>query len=134
MVVSKEVALGIDSIDEQHQELVDLFAEFGNCIKTDAPLEMVDRIVQKAIACANAHFEHEEELIARTSYPHADDHKFRHRHIRMEFNTLAGDAVAIKAHDPVTLQHLEDMHALLMDHITGPDRVLVEFLKAAGIK
>jgi len=134
MAVSKEVALGIASIDAQHQELVDLFNEFDHCIKTDASQEIVDSIVQRAIACANAHFEHEEDLIARTGYPGADDHKFRHRHMRMEFATLVGDAVAIKAHDPVTLLHLKDMRAILMDHIAGPDRELVAFLKTAGVE
>lgn len=132
--MSGEVALGVESIDAQHQELVDLFNQFVHCIKADSGLEMVRDIVQRAIACANAHFEHEEELIARTNYPHAEDHKFSHRHLRIEFSTLAGNVMAIQAHDPVNLQHLDDMRSLLMDHITGPDRQLVTHLKAAGIK
>ena len=132
--MSGEVALGVESIDAQHQELVDLFDQFAHCIKTDASMEMVQGIVERAIACANAHFEHEEELIAHTNYPHAEDHKFRHRHMRMEIAALAGDVMAINAHDLVNLQNLDDIQSLLMDHINGPDRQLVTYLKAAGIK
>jgi len=134
IMVASEIALGIETIDAQHEELVDLFNRFAHAIENDAPLGDVEAIVQRAIACANAHFEAEEELIARTNYPHAEDHKFQHRHMRLEFTTLAGDALAAKGHDPVTLEDLADMRAILMEHITGPDRQLAEHLKAAGVK
>ena len=132
--MASEIALGIATIDAQHEELVGLFRQFASAIENDAPLEAIEAVMQRAIACANAHFETEEELIARTGYPHAEDHKFQHRHIRIEFTTLAGDAVAAKGHDPITLEDLADMQAILMEHITGPDRQLAAHLKAAGIK
>jgi hypothetical protein len=54
--------------------------------------------------------------------------------LRMEFTTLVGDAMAIKSHDPVALQQLKVMRALLLEHITGPDRELASHLKAAGVR
>ena len=133
-MVTSEIALGIETIDTQHEELVELFNQFARAIENDAPLGDVEVLVQRAIACANAHFETEEELIARTNYPHAEDHKFQHRHMRLEFTTLAGDVLAARGHDPMTLEDLDDMRAILMEHITGPDRELAKHLKAVGVK
>ena len=132
--MSREIALGVASIDAQHRELVDLFDQFDHCIKSDASREMIQGVVDRAISCANAHFEHEEDLMARATYPKADEHKFQHRHLRIEFTTLAGAAMAIHAHDPVALEQLGIMRGLLIDHIVGPDRELATHLKAAGIR
>lgn len=131
--MSREIALGVASIDAQHQELVDLFDQFEHGIKSDATLAEVQRVVERALACANAHFEHEEELMARTNYPKAEEHKFEHRYLRIQFTTLVGSAMAILTHDPVAREQLDIMRGLLLDHITGPDRELATHLKAAGI-
>jgi hemerythrin-like metal-binding protein len=131
--VSSELALGVASIDAQHHELIDLFDQFDRAIKLNSPLERVQAIFSRAITRANAHFEFEEELIARTHYPKAEEHKFQHRHMRIEFTTLAGSTMAILTSDPVALQQLKDMRTRLVEHIVGPDRELVDHLKAAGI-
>ena len=126
--------LGIELMDTEHRALVTLFDAFVTCIRKDEPREVADSLVQQAIACANGHFEHEEQLMAQTAYPQIEDHKFRHRNLRLQFTTLIGDTVAVKAHDPVTLEHLDVMRDLLEDHISGPDRTLAAHLKAAGLK
>lgn len=126
--------LGIASMDTEHRALVELFDAFVASIRTDAPREVADTLIQQAITCANDHFEHEEQLMAQTAYPRVEDHKFRHRNLRLKFTTLIGDTVVVKAHDPVTLGHLEVMRDLLEEHISGPDRDLAEHLKAAGLK
>jgi hemerythrin-like metal-binding protein len=133
-VVSKETVLGVASIDAQHEELIDLFNQFEHCIRNGANADAVQDLVQRALACANAHFDHEEDLIERTKYPHADDHKFRHRHMRTELTTLAGDVLTTMTHDPVALEHLKEMREMLLEHIAGPDRELVTHLKAVGMK
>lgn len=125
---------GIAAMDDEHHALAKLFDAFVKCIQTDEPQEVADSLIQQAITCANAHFEHEEQLMAQTAYPNAEDHKFRHRNLRLKFTTLIGDTVAVKAHDPVTLEHLDVMRLLLEEHISGPDGQLAAHLKAAGLK
>jgi hemerythrin-like metal-binding protein len=125
---------GIESMDTEHHALAKLFDAFVTCIRMDDSREAADSLIQQAITCANAHFEHEEQLMAQTAYPNAEDHKFRHRNLRLQFTTLIGDTVAVKAHDPVTLEHLDVMRNLLEDHISGPDGELAAHLKAAGLK
>jgi hemerythrin-like metal-binding protein len=125
---------GIEAMDTEHHALAKLFDAFVTSIRRDEPREAADGLIQQAITCANAHFEHEEQLMVQTAYPDAEDHKFQHRNLRLQFTTLIGDTVAVKAHDPVTLEHLEVMRDLLEDHISGPDGKLAAHLKAAGLK
>lgn len=130
----QDLDLGIESIDAEHRDLVRLFDAFAKSIKAGAPVKEAHAIVQEAIALANAHFEHEEELAEESGYPLAEDHRFRHRHLRLQMTTLVGDTVAIEARDPVTMEHLFEMRRLVEEHIDGPDRELAEHLKAAGFR
>lgn len=124
--------VGIATIDDEHRKLVSLFDAFARCIKEGAPVEDAYDIVREAIAVANAHFEHEERLIAETRYPNAEDHKFRHRHLRMQLTTLVGHTVGIAVHDHVTEERLFEMRRLLEEHIEGPDRDLADHLMKAN--
>ena len=124
--------VGIASIDDEHRKLVSLFDAFARCITEGGPIEDAYEIVQEAIAVANAHFEHEEQLIADSHYPNAEDHKFRHRHLRMQLTTLVGHTVGIAVHDHVTEERLFEMRRLLDEHIDGPDRELAEHLMKAA--
>jgi hemerythrin len=124
--------LGVERMDIEHRALADLFDEFTCCIKENP--QNADGIVQRAIALANAHFEHEEELATRTSYPDAEDHRLRHRNLRLKLTTLVGDTIGYDNHNPVTLENLDIMRSLLEEHITGPDRALAEHVKASGLK
>ncbi len=124
--------LGVDRMDREHRALAALFEEFARCIKA-AP-ENADDIVARAISLANEHFAHEEDLIERSAYPYANEHKFQHRNLRLRLTTLVGDTVAPKSCDCVTLDNLDIMRSLLEEHIDGPDRALAEHVKAAGIK
>jgi hemerythrin-like metal-binding protein len=128
------VELGIESMDSEHRELVRLLDDFARCIKDGNSTERAHAIVSEAIKCGNAHFEHEEELAAQVGFPEIEEEKFQHRNLRLQFTTLVGDTVANKFCDPVTLEHLKVMRALLDEHISGPDKDLADYLKAAGFK
>jgi hemerythrin len=138
LVLKQELAmadtceLGIPSIDDEHRELVRLFDAFASCVKGASPAEEMHAIVQQAISIANEHFAHEERLCDETGYPQTEDHKFRHRHLRLQLTTLVGDTIGMAARDPVTIEHLFEMRRLLREHSDGPDRDLAEHLKRAG--
>jgi hemerythrin len=127
------LALGVESMDTEHRRLAALFEEFADCITGNAPPERTQQIVQDALALANEHFEHEEELAVRAGYPKLDEEQFHHRNMRMQFTTLVGDTLCNPANDPMTLDNLATMQKILYEHITGPDRELAEYLKQRGI-
>ena len=132
MTADMFLELGIESMDNEHRDLIALFDDFARCIKQGASAEQAHAIVSAAIKCANAHFEHEEALAAQADYPEIEVEKFHHRNLRLQFTTLVGDTVTNKICDIVTLEHLKVMRALLDEHISGPDKDLADYLKASG--
>lgn len=123
--------IAITAIEAEHCKLVNLFDAFARCIKEGAPIAETHDIVREAIVITNEHFEHEERLIDETGYPNGDDHKLRHRHLRMQLATLVGHTVDIAVHDQVTEERLYEIRRLLEEHITGPDRELEDYLRKA---
>lgn len=128
------LVLGVESMDNEHRRLAALFEEFTAAMKQEDAHERAQEIVEKALALANEHFEHEEEMMVRTAYPAIEEEKFNHRNLRLQFTTLVGDALNNGASDPVTLEHVDLLHQLLVEHIIGPDRDLANYLIAHGIK
>ena len=123
--------LGIATLDSEHRQLIALFDEFEQCFNRRAMPEKAEAVVQQALTLTNAHFAHEEKLMDETAYPRANEHKFQHRNMRLQFTTLVGDTLNhLRMHDPVTLQHLAMMRIQLQEHISGADRVLAEYVKA----
>lgn len=128
----EELQPEIEAIEAEHEQLVALFDEFDACIRSEDWEERLHGVVSRAITCANAHFAHEEELMAQSNYPRAEEHKFRHRILRLQFTTFVGDAMSMHATDPVTLDDLDTMRRLLTEHLDGPDQELVTYLSEAG--
>jgi hemerythrin-like metal-binding protein len=127
-------ALGVESMDTEHRRLAALFDAFVACMKEENPLERARAIVHEALAVANAHFEHEEAMMAETHYPGIEEEKLQHRMLRLKLTTLVGDALNTGVCDPVTLENLATMQQLLFEHISGPDRELANYLIARGHK
>jgi hemerythrin len=130
------LVLGVESIDDEHRHLTQLFDEFVTCLKEEGLSERARTIVEAALAAANAHFEHEEALMAETDYPGTAEEKFQHRMLRLHLTTLVGDVLntGTGSCDPVTMDNLDTMRRLFTEHIQGPDRDFANFLRAIGIK
>ncbi len=127
-------ALGVDSMDSEHRHLATLFDDFVTCLKEEGPRDRACTIVQEALAAANAHFDHEEEMMVAAAYPAVEEEKLQHRMLRLKLTTLVGDALNMGVCDPVTLENLATMQNLLIEHIIGPDRDLANYLIAHGYK
>lgn len=127
-------ALGVESMDNEHRRLAALFVAFEAILKEADSLERAREIVQEALALANEHFEHEEALMTKYHYPAIEDEKFHHRHLRLQFTTMAGDTLNSGVCDQVSLENLAGLQRLLYEHITGPDRDLARYLIAKGCK
>jgi len=128
------LALGVATMDSEHHQLATLFQDFAIAIQEDATSDRAWDIVQAALALANEHFAHEEELMAKTAYPAAEDEKFHHRNLRLQITTLVGDTLAMPGCKQVVLENLATIKRLLVEHINGPDRDLAVYLNAQGIR
>lgn len=127
------LALGVESMDNEHRQLAALFDAFAASIRENTSLERTREIVREALALANEHFAHEEEMMDQTGYPTAEEEKLHHRTLRLQITTLISDTLSMPGNSPATLENLAKIEQLLFEHINGPDRQLAEYLVAHGV-
>ena len=128
-----DLYLGIDVIDDEHRELLDVINRLvaASCAGSDA--RFVDNIAFELIAGIQAHFRSEEGQMAAWSYDGLARHKAAHAELFDSLETL------LLANRFTTGSNLADalvgfLQAWLGDHILGDDKRLADFLKARGIE
>ena len=133
-ITSVDTTSGLALMVREHRQLEVLFDEFERCFGDDAKNERAMHVAGEALDLGNAHFEHEEALMAASHYPGIAEHKFHHRNLRLQFTTLSDDIIAnIGKHDPVTIEHLDVLRRLLMEHISGPDSALEAYIRSVDL-
>lgn len=127
------LVLDVAQIDCEHRKLADLFEQFAEAIKDRRSPDRAQTIVREALAVANEHFEHEEALMEQTNYPEIEDERFHHRNLRLQMTTLVSDALSMAGGGQIVLDSLARMQRLLVEHISGPDRDLANYLHARNM-
>lgn len=74
-------SVGVPECDAEHAELLSRTRLVADAVLRGAPLAAVQTLMDDLLACALAHFEHEEALLAGVGYPHLAEH--RHAHDRL---------------------------------------------------
>lgn len=125
--------LGVETLDREHLRMTDLFTEYADLIRTNAPSERIQAALGRALEFGNEHLEHEEGLMDQYAYPAANAHKMQHRNLRLQYTTLMSDTASVRSQDRTTLQHLDMMERLLVKHFNGPDQELALYLTRRGV-
>lgn len=121
-----DLAVGIDFIDTDHQQLVELFIELSGLLRSDevqtAALEKLDEIVE----FARQHFHLEERLMLESGYAQFEQHKHTHETLLQVIVTqrrqLPEDDHDARRNTMDCLEHW------LMDHILDSDKHLGTYL------
>jgi len=131
IVWNEDLTGGVDSIDTQHRELVDLMnAVYDSACAGEvaSTVRLFDDLLKHTVA----HFRHEESLFIGTAYPEAEKHRRHHdlltaKAIEYRDCAAAGDFTALTAE---VLPRLRDF---LVFHIQKDDKETCAFLNAIGI-
>ena len=120
---SEEFELGIDAMDDEHRQLVQLVNEFQQALSAghggDAMATVFDSLLEYTVE----HFQHEERIMAKAGYPATDIHKKRHRELTQQVMALNKDKRYVFP------ENVGDfLSHWLTDHIMGTDRELAKFL------
>jgi len=126
-ITSADTVAGLALMIREHRKLEELFDEFESCFGDDAKNERAMHVAGEALDLGNAHFEHEEALMAASHYPGIAEHKFHHRNLRLQFTTLSDDIIANIG------EHLDVLRRLLMEHISGPDSALEAYVRSVDL-
>ncbi len=128
-----QMSVGIQEIDEQHKQLVDLINRLYDLIvhpnkdKT-AIREILNGLVQYTVI----HFAVEESLFRIFNYPNYEIHKKRHEELRQQVMEI--NEIVQRGEKEVTVELLVFLRKWLRDHIMIEDKHYAPFLIKQGIK
>jgi len=128
---SDSLSVGIESIDEQHKELISIIQRIGDIVKTQSfDLTSISEIVAELDDYVRVHFSHEEELMQESDYPEKETHIKQHDALRDKLDTInVFDVDDYRKFINETLMFLIDW---LSGHILKVDKRLGAYLQENG--
>jgi hemerythrin len=120
---SQALAVGVEAIDRQHQELFRRAQDLIEALKSGRRSE-VGALVEYLGEYANAHFEAEEALMRKAGYPGLEAHHAHHEEFRRGLASLVVDYERKGATPLVTLMLHNWLSDWLRQHVSTAD---VEF-------
>lgn len=126
---SEVYSVGVESIDEEHRELMEVLNKLNKGLQSSAPEKEIKKIFRQLVICTSTHFWHEEKQFEDTGYPRAAIHKRKHEHLMVILTCFQ------KGFDQSGLHiSFDDQVAFLRDwlteHIASEDRPLGAYLTA----
>ena len=133
VVWSDKLSVGVRSIDDQHQKLVNLLNQLHDAMLEGRGAEVVGPVLKGLIDYTANHFKYEEELFARTGY--ADSVAHKKEHIDLVSRVLEVQKTYNKKGPRVLTLHVRNfLKDWLTGHIQGSDQKYVAHLKAKGVR
>lgn len=121
MTWKDNLRIDIPEIDRQHEALFNITDEFFRASIMGRGEEDVMRTLSFLASYTIEHFEAEERLMLRISYPYYDTHKAQHDAMRRRVDELIQEMTASKASAPVVKKVNDTVTAWLVSHIKGFD-------------
>ena len=124
---SSKLCIGIDTIDEQHKELVRLVNQLHSAMKAKAGLQESAEILEKLTDYTVYHFAFEEEIFDKYDYENRVEHKKYHANLVKKVVDFQNDVKSGKA--GLSMDLMLFLTSWLKDHILKTDKAYVPFLK-----
>lgn len=132
IVWNESLMTGIESIDEQHQILVNMLNESNHRLTTNSGRDVLEEIVRDLMSYALYHFDNEEEMMVENAYTEEEKqaHFREHRAFSKKVSDLQQDLRQGKLISREEL--LSFLNGWLINHILNTDQKLGKFLNQAA--
>ncbi len=121
-----QYAVGVHLIDTEHHKLFDIINEFHEACARGEGRKEIQHLLNRLVAYAEEHFQHEEALMSEHGFPDLDRHRTLHANLVtsvFEINeTFSADPARAGA------ETLQFVHRWLQDHILHEDMEIADFL------
>jgi hemerythrin-like metal-binding protein len=127
-------SVGVESIDEQHRQLVVLTNRLFQAIVRDTGADSVPDVLTELERYVDYHFSHEEELLRKHGYP-ADAlgrHIAEHRELTHQVYDFARKAR--EDSDIIDLEVFEFLRDWTTSHLLRTDMLYAGFLRSSGAR
>jgi hemerythrin len=125
---SPRLALGVDAIDAQHQELFLRVNALLAALERQSPGDELRRLVDFLGGYVARHFADEERLMQRNGYPDYASHRQQHEAFVAEFGALKAELQRGGASAALAVQVNHRICSWLLEHIGHVDRALATYL------
>lgn len=125
-----DYSTGIESIDEQHKQLIVLINEIYQSFLNFNHLEVTAQVLDKLEDYAKMHFEYEERLFKKLSYPESEGHIEKHHAFT---DKIAEFKRQMESGIDATFSITNYLRDWLRLHIQAEDRNYAPFFKKHGI-
>jgi len=129
MTLSETYSTGMQSIDEEHGELIALINQIHETLHTPAPQDDVKEMFQRLAGCASMHFRQEESQFTGIGYLDATQHARQHEHLITVLSCFQSgiDGMGRSVSFEDQLSFLRDW---LLDHIANEDQQFADYVNA----
>lgn len=128
---SPSLSVGIEEIDGQHMQLVDLINDLHAALSNGEAKDRLEGILKELRNYTVFHFGHEEKLMKGYDYPNIEDHLREHKKfvttvVDFDKNFRSGKAA-------LTMEIMNFLRDWLIHHIQGTDQKYGPFFNSRGV-
>lgn len=128
----KSYETGIDSMDRQHEKLIELINKLYKAMGKRDSGESIKEVLVEMTKYSEKHLKEEEILLETHGYPDYASHTAIHRSYREKLETLMSESK--KDNDAAVKKTYAFLRHWWMDHIVAEDQKYGEFLTSKGVK
>ncbi|WP_052339540.1 bacteriohemerythrin [Gorillibacterium massiliense] len=130
----EELNIGIDIVDEQHQELVRRMNEFMTACTQKQGKEVIEETLRFLASYVVEHFHDEEQLMARSQFPEYEQHREEHERFVADVNALLSQIETSGVSVLTTIKLNRTLVDWLINHIQKNDQTFGDYLKEKNFK
>lgn len=130
---SKDLSVGIPSIDEQHKKLLFIINDLHTAVSDGRGDAVVSRSLGELVQYAAAHFRYEEELFKQTRYPGDKEHEAEHAELSKKLQALV-DKLGTGEKQELSEETLQFVLRWFLDHTQVSDKKYSAHLIEHGVK
>ncbi|MFH0728510.1 MAG: bacteriohemerythrin [Pseudomonadota bacterium] len=121
-----EYGIGVDSVDKQHRQLVEMISRLEASSSTDAKNKEMGNALKFLVDYTNQHFSDEEALMIKVNFPEHARHKTLHKNF---FQKVMEVLLRVKKGESISPPELIDfLSNWLADHILEEDKKIGDFI------
>jgi hemerythrin len=125
-------SIGVAEIDAQHKKLIEMLGELFKYVQTGHGVDIISKTLNSLSDYTVYHFEFEENLMVKYSYPYINEQKTQHRELRERVIKFLKDYS--NDNNKLTIDVMKTMFDWLNNHIKGTDKKFGLYLNNKEIK
>ncbi len=133
LVWNDKLSLGLPSIDQQHQRLVEMLNELFDAVQAGRGRDVLGRVLVEVLDYTITHFAYEEQLLVLHGYPDTELHRQEHADLSRQVFTIQ-QKYCSGASMTLSMEAMNFLRNWLIKHIQGSDRKYAAFLSGKGVR